>query len=109
MGDPRGGTGLERRRHGEDELLARCYRNSLALAVELGARSVAFPAISTGAYSFPLERATRIAVAEIAAFLDSHSPPDGPEGVAFVCFGANTKRAYDEALKALAGDGASGR
>ena len=95
--------------HGEHELLANCYRNSLALAVELGARSVAFPAISTGAYSFPLERATRIAVAEIAAFLDSHSPPDGPEGVAFVCFGANTKRAYDEALKALAGDGASGR
>jgi O-acetyl-ADP-ribose deacetylase (regulator of RNase III) len=87
--------------HGEDELLAHCYRNALALAVELGARSVAFPAISTGAYGFPLERATRIAVTEVAAFLDSYSPPDGLERVVFVCFGADAKRAYDEALEAL--------
>ena len=87
--------------HGEDELLANCYRNSLVLAVELGARSVAFPAISTGAYGFPLERATRIAVTETAAFLDTHPSPDGPDGVVFVCFGADAKRAYDEALEAL--------
>ncbi len=87
--------------HGEDELLASCYRNALAVAVELGARSVAFPAISTGAYGFPLERATRIAVTEVAAFLETHPSPDGPERVVFVCFGADARRAYDEALDAL--------
>src|SRR5512139_3805357 len=50
---------------GEDALLAECYRNSLALAARRGVRSIAFPAISTGAYGFPLERATRIAVTEV--------------------------------------------
>ena len=55
--------------HGEDGLLASCYRNSLTLVVEHGAKSVAFPAISTGIYSFPLERATRIAVREVRGFL----------------------------------------
>lgn len=49
--------------HGEDELLADCYRNSLALAAAYGVRTIAFPAISTGAYGFPLERAADIAVA----------------------------------------------
>src|SRR5262245_1268545 len=47
---------------GEDKLLANCYRNSLALAAQHGLRTIAFPAISTGVYRFPLERATRIAV-----------------------------------------------
>src|SRR5512133_2569026 len=56
---------------GEDELLASCYRSALRLAEAHGLRSVAFPAISTGAYGFPLERATRIAVGEdnVAAYL----------------------------------------
>ncbi|HSL87965.1 MAG TPA: O-acetyl-ADP-ribose deacetylase, partial [Ignavibacteriaceae bacterium] len=45
----------------EDKLLADCYRNSLELAVEYGVRSIAFPAISTGVYRFPLERASQIA------------------------------------------------
>src|SRR6266581_634120 len=49
----------------EDELLARCYRNSLTLAAQHGLKSIAFPAISTGVYSFPLERATHIALSEI--------------------------------------------
>lgn len=53
----------------EDELLASCYRNSLAIASERGLKTIAFPAISTGIYSFPLERATRIALGEISAFL----------------------------------------
>lgn len=48
--------------HGERELLASCYRRSLAVADELGARSVAFPAISTGAYGYPAEEAARTAV-----------------------------------------------
>ncbi|MFB3902720.1 MAG: O-acetyl-ADP-ribose deacetylase [Acidobacteriota bacterium] len=55
----RGGT------HNEDELLASCYRKSLALAAELECRSVAFPSISTGAYGFPVERASKIAVRTI--------------------------------------------
>jgi O-acetyl-ADP-ribose deacetylase (regulator of RNase III) len=57
---------------GEDDLLASCYRESLALASSVGAKTVAFPAISTGAYGFPMERAARIAVREIAAYLTEH-------------------------------------
>src|SRR5262245_30850710 len=55
--------------HGEDELLASCYRNSLALAAQRGLKTIAFPSISAGAYGFPLERAARIAVREVQAFL----------------------------------------
>ena len=55
---------------GEDELLASCYRESLKLVSSVGATTVAFPAISTGAYGFPLERAARIAIAEIGVNLD---------------------------------------
>src|ERR1043166_9339148 len=57
--------------HREDELLANCYRNSLALAVQNRVRTLAFPSISTGAYGFPMDRAARIAVREIAEFLRS--------------------------------------
>jgi len=80
---------------GEDELLANCYQNSLALARQHNLRTVAFPAISTGVYAFPLERATRIAVAETTRFLEKNSLP---EKVVFVCFG---KTAYDCYLKAV--------
>lgn len=73
----------------EDELLANCYRNSLKLAVENGIRTVAFPAISTGVYGFPIERATRIALREIKAFLEKDS---SIEKVICCCFG---KRDYD--------------
>jgi O-acetyl-ADP-ribose deacetylase len=75
--------------HGEDELLASCYRNSLALAVRHDIHTVAFPAISTGIYGFPLDRATRIAVAEVCRFLDQD---EVIEKVIFVCFG---QAAYD--------------
>ncbi|RPJ60019.1 MAG: O-acetyl-ADP-ribose deacetylase [Acidobacteria bacterium] len=51
--------------HQEDELLASCYRNSLALAARLKCRSVAFPSISTGAYGFPVQRASKIAITTI--------------------------------------------
>jgi O-acetyl-ADP-ribose deacetylase (regulator of RNase III) len=57
---------------GEDELLASCYHESLKLASSVGARTVAFPAISTGAYGFPMERAARIAVDEMVTNLDRH-------------------------------------
>src|SRR5437867_9476473 len=51
--------------HGEDELLANCYRNSLALAQEHGLATIAFPSISTGVYGFPMDRAVKIALREV--------------------------------------------
>ena len=71
-------------KHGEDALLASCYRNSLALAVQHGLKTIAFPAISTGAYGFPMDRATRIALTEVSKFL-TRNP--SIEKVVFVCFG----------------------
>lgn len=82
--------------HGEDGLLASCYRNSLTLVVEHGAKSVAFPAISTGIYSFPLERATRIAVREVRGFLATNQTV---ERVVFVCFGEATRECYWRVVK----------
>ena len=55
--------------HGEDGLLAACYANSLRLAVERDLKSVAFPAISTGVYGFPLERAAAVSLAAVKEFL----------------------------------------
>lgn len=80
----------------EDELLARCYRNSLTLATEHGVKTIAFPAISTGAYGFPLERATGIAVREANSFLANNSVI---ERVIFVCFNKEVYRLYSDALK----------
>lgn len=57
---------------GEDKLLAACYRESLKLASSVGAKTVAFPAISTGAYGFPMERAVHIAVDQIVTYVGSH-------------------------------------
>jgi len=68
---------------GEDDLLASCYRRALEEAVAHGARSVAFPCISTGVYHFPAERAAGIALTTVRAFLSAH---DQPEQVVFVCF-----------------------
>jgi O-acetyl-ADP-ribose deacetylase (regulator of RNase III) len=79
-------------REGEPDLLASCYRNSLALARQHGLRSIAFPAISTGIYSYPVEAATRIALAETAGFVAEH--PDALDEVVFVCFGQPAHEAY---------------
>lgn len=84
--------------HGEPELLANCYRNSLALAVQHGLRSIAFPSISTGAYGYPIEWASRIAVAEVDSFLRQNS---SVEKVLFVCFSKSDYNCYAAALKAL--------
>jgi len=75
----------------EEELLASCYRASLTLAVAHGARSIAFPAISTGVYGFPRPRAAGIAVAATRLFLDS-----APQiaRVVFACFDAETLALY---------------
>lgn len=79
----------------EDKMLARCYRACLALAVEHGVRSIAFPAISTGVYGFPRTRAAAIAVAETCRFLVTAS---GIESVIFVCFDAEMAAIYGKAL-----------
>src|SRR5215210_6607750 len=70
-------------KHGEPELLASCYRKSLELAAEHGLRTVAFPAISCGAYGYPLEDAVAIAVRECAEGVKRH---DGIEKIIFACF-----------------------
>jgi O-acetyl-ADP-ribose deacetylase len=82
----------------EDELLARCYRNSLTLAVAHEIRTLAFPAISTGVYGFPLERATGIAMAEVAAFLNRSAVI---EEVRFICFGDEAYKVYQATLSTL--------
>lgn len=80
----------------EDDLLSRCYVSSLSFAIPYGLRSLAFPAISTGIYHFPLDRATRIAVSTVRTFLAAHPTP--LEEIRFVCFGRETLQAYEEAL-----------
>jgi O-acetyl-ADP-ribose deacetylase (regulator of RNase III) len=82
---------------GEDDLLAGCYRRALELASEHGLRSVAFPAISTGVYRFPADRAARIAVATVRAELARR--PDIGE-VIFCCFGPDPVAAHEAALAA---------
>jgi len=76
---------------GEEELLARCYRNSFQAAVEKGIKRIAFPSISTGAYGFPVERATEISLEETRAFLEIDSTLDK---VIFVCFGDEVYNTY---------------
>ena len=80
--------------HGEAELLASAYRVSLELAVVHGARSVAFPAISCGAYGYPIPAAAEIAVAEVCRFLDSD---DTMERVLLTCFGRPVLEAFSAA------------
>jgi len=82
----------------EDELLQSCYRNTLQLAAEHGLRTVAIPAVSTGVYGFPVQRAAGIAVREVLRFLGDNPVP---ERVVLVAFGADALRAY---LTALAGN-----
>lgn len=81
--------------HDEARLLANCYTNSLALAAEHGARTIAFPSISTGVYGFPIEHAAPIAVAAVRAFL---AESDAIDRVVFVCFGEAARRCYADAV-----------
>ena len=85
---------------GEANLLALCYQRCLALADQYSLRSIACPAISTGAYRFPMELATRIAVDEVSKFLGTNS---SVEKVTFVCFNQEANRAYTAAVQELAG------
>ena len=86
---------------GERELLAGCYRNSLALAARHAIETIAFPAISTGAYGYPADEACRVALAEVERSLAAL--PSIRE-VSFVCFDAPTLDGY--AMAWAVGDGA---
>ena len=85
----------------EDRLLANCYRNCFRAARELGVKTIAFPSISTGAYMFPLERATMIALEETKKVLQTDKEFIK---VVFVCFGEKVFKAYRETYKRVFGD-----
>lgn len=86
--------------NGEDALLESCYRASLRLARDNGIRSVAFPAISTGVYGFPAERAAGIAVRTVA---DELAGSPGIDRVVFCCFGAPSAALHRAALADVTG------
>ena len=88
----RGGT------HGEADLLASCYQKSLKLADASGIRTIAFPAISTGIYGYPLEQATTIAVGTVLKYLENQPESDISE-ITFVCFDDATVHAYEQAFE----------
>ena len=85
---------------GEEELLARCYRNSLAIAVQpqYGIRTIAFPSISTGAYGFPIHLAAPIAIDEIDRSLAKGAQLDR---VTLVCFSPEAATEYEHAARSL--------
>ncbi len=85
-------------RSDEDKLLASCYHNSLELASRHNIKTIAFPAISTGVYRFPKERATKIATAQVFAHL-SASPH--LEKVTFVCFDKRARQVYEAAVEEM--------
>lgn len=88
----RGGT------TGEADKLAECYRNSLQLAKENDINSIAFPAISTGAYGYPIEEAAKIAVTEAAIFLSKNNVP---HKVHFTTYSQHDLETYQQALNEL--------
>jgi len=79
----------------EDKLLASCYRNSLKLAVENKIKTISFPAISTGVYRFPLDRAVKITINEVRDFIGKN---ESISKVIFVCFDDITFEAYKKEL-----------
>jgi O-acetyl-ADP-ribose deacetylase (regulator of RNase III) len=89
-------------------LLARAYQRSLEVAAEHGLRSVAFPAISTGAYGYPMDEAASIAVQNVIDFL-APQPEEGIELVRFVLYGRSAYEVYERTLARLAGSGTQGQ
>ncbi|MBQ4361897.1 MAG: O-acetyl-ADP-ribose deacetylase [Lachnospiraceae bacterium] len=81
----------------EPELLASCYKNSLNVAAGEGIRTIAFPSVSTGVYSYPLDQAAQIAVAAVRAYVAEH--PDAFDEIIWVLFDSRTKAAYDAVLE----------
>lgn len=83
--------------HGEERLLANCYKNSLQLAVEYGIRTIAFPSISTGIYSYPVQEAARVAVKAVREFLEKH--PGKIDLVMWVLFDERTEFVYANLIR----------
>ncbi|VVB93425.1 [Protein ADP-ribosylglutamate] hydrolase [uncultured archaeon] len=83
---------------GEDELLSNAYRNSLALAVKMGLNTISFPSISTGAYGYPVEKASRTALRAVMDFLENN---EGIREVRFVLHSSHDLRTYEKALTEL--------
>ncbi|HCQ67423.1 MAG TPA: O-acetyl-ADP-ribose deacetylase [Rhodobacteraceae bacterium] len=83
---------------GEAELLASCYCESLTLAEAAGCRSIAFPAISTGVYGYPVDQAATIAVAEVTRWREHH---DLPDRIVLCCFSPDSAAQHRHALAAL--------
>ena len=86
-------------RNREEELLANCYFNSMKLAMDNGIRSIAFPSISTGVYSFPVELAAKIAVHTVNRFLQDK--PDWFDLVEWVLFDTHTESVYESEVDKL--------
>lgn len=82
--------------HGEAELLAGCYKHSLELAMEHGIRSIAFPSISTGVYSYPVQQAAEIAVQAVRKVIEEY--PYAFDEILWVLFDERTKLVYDGRL-----------
>ena len=82
---------------GEEELLAGCYRHSLEIAMKNGIRSVAFPSISTGVYSYPVDKAAKVAVKTVKTVIREF--PDAFDDIVWVLFDERTQRAYERALQ----------
>lgn len=81
--------------NGEPELLAEAYRNSLALALKSGVKTISFPSISTGAYGYPVEKASRVAIKTVVEFLEKNT---GIEEVRFVLHNKHDLHIYKEVL-----------
>lgn len=81
----------------EDELLASCYRNSLAVAEAHGIHTIAFPSISTGIFGFPIERAAPLAIATVRGYFAAQ-PQSALTQVTWVCFNAASYEAFQAAL-----------
>jgi O-acetyl-ADP-ribose deacetylase (regulator of RNase III) len=84
---------------GEEDLLASCYRTALALAADNNLRSIAFPAISTGVYRFPSDRAAQVAVGTVVA--DISADPRGINQVVFCCFSQDSAKHHMDAFAEL--------
>ncbi|SKB71133.1 O-acetyl-ADP-ribose deacetylase (regulator of RNase III), contains Macro domain [Lachnospiraceae bacterium] len=84
-------------KYSEPESLRNCYINSLTIAKEKGIRTIAFPSISTGIYSYPLDQASEIAVKAVYDFTSEN--PDSFDLVEWVCFDENTLASYSKVIK----------
>jgi len=87
-------------KHGEPELLAEAYRNSLKIAVSKGIKTIAFPSISTGAYGYPMEEASKVALKTIREFLEKE---DNLDEIVLVCFNRSSLEICEKIAKELFG------